>query len=107
MASSWVASERCTRPPRAAGWTSSWPPEARARLAALAHVGPAPGDDHLADRRPAAPARLALAQVHVLGGREPPGRAQRVDLGAVERLVGIDVADARDLALVEQHRLDG
>src|SRR6478609_11145181 len=81
MASSWVASERCTRPPRAAGWTSSWPPEARARLAALAHVGPAPGDDDLLDRRPAAPARLALAQVHEEAVLE--GAAHAVDVAKV------------------------
>ena len=47
-----------------------------------------------------------LAQARVLLAREPPGRAQRVDPGAEQRLVGVDVADARDPALIEQERLD-
>ena len=38
--------------------------------------------------------------------RQLPGRAQRVDAGAEQRLVGVDVAHARDAPLVEQERLD-
>ncbi len=47
-----------------------------------------------------------LAQAGVLRAGEPPGGAQRVDARAEERLVGVDVADTRDAALVEQERLD-
>ena len=117
-----------------------------AGLAALADVGPAPADDHLHDRRAAAQARLALAQMH----QEPvleapltpsawrkssidaprasmparsaattrraaartaprvsfPGRRSGWMPRAEQRLVGVDVADARDVTLVEQERLD-
>ena len=53
--------------------------------------------------------RLAhrLAQQRPLGARESAGLAQRVDLRAEQRLVRVDVADARDPLLVEQERLDG
>ena len=37
---------------------------------------------------------------------ERVGAAQRMDAGAVQRLVGVDVADAGDPLLVEQERLD-
>ena len=47
-----------------------------------------------------------VAQALVLLEREPPGGPQRVDAGAEEGLVGVDVADARDAALVEQEGLD-
>ena len=68
---------------RTAAWSELLRPEraprARgARLAALAHVGPPPGDDHLDDRRPAAHARLARAQVHEeLGPGRSPARRRR------------------------------
>ena len=49
----------------------------------------------------------ALAQARVLlAAISAPGRPQRVDAGAEQRLVGVDVADAGDPALVEQQRLD-
>ena len=132
------------QPAQSASHASAFAP--RSRLAGLADVGPAPGDDHLHDRRPARPARLALAPVDeelvlegsahavdvaevvdrrparvdaglqrrdrrlaqalVLLGRELPGGAQRVDAGAEQRLVGVDVPDAGDAPLVEQERLD-
>ena len=41
-----------------------------------------------------------------LAGVEAPRLAQRMDAGAPERLVGVDVPDARDGALVEDRRLD-
>ena len=52
--------------------------------------------------------RLAhrVAQRLALRARELARRAQRVDPRAEQRLVGVDVADAGDLALVEQERLD-
>src|SRR3954447_4565901 len=118
----------------------------RARLAALAHVGPPPRRPQLAHGPAAAHARLALAQVDqeavleraadpfgvaevVDGGAlrldaelerlhhrvaqrarllavDAVGAPERVDARAEERLVGVDVADARDPLLVEQHRLD-
>ncbi len=46
-----------------------------------------------------------VAQPGDLAALEPVGRAQRVDPRAVERLVGVDVPHAGDLALVEQERL--
>jgi hypothetical protein len=42
-----------------------------------------------------------------LRGREPPGRAQRMDAGPEEGLVGIDVPDAGDPSLIEHECLDG
>ncbi len=42
---------------------------------------------------------LGVLEAHRAGGRE------RVQVGAEERLVGVDVADPRDLGLVEQKRL--
>ncbi len=44
--------------------------------------------------------RLALARGEALGG------AQRMDAGSKQRLVGVDVADPGDLALIEQQGLD-
>ena len=66
-------------------------------------------------------AKRAAAELHGLGedgadrlgqgsetvGREPPGGRARVDTGAEKRFVGVDVADAGEHALVEQHGLDG
>ena len=49
---------------------------------------------------------IASRRRRVLLARQRPGRAQRVDPRAEQRLVGVDVADARDPALVEQQRLD-
>ena len=48
----------------------------------------------------------AVAQRLDLRLRQPVGRPQRVDLGPEQRLVGVDVPDARDPLLVEQERLD-
>ena len=48
----------------------------------------------------------AVAQRRDLLAGEPARRAQRMDPGAEQRLVGVDVADAGDLALIEQERLD-
>ena len=42
-----------------------------------------------------------IAQASVLLEREASSGAQRVDARAEERLIGVDVADARDAALVE------
>ena len=47
-----------------------------------------------------------VAQAPVLLECQPPGGPQRVDAGTEEGLVGVDVADARDAALVEQEGLD-
>ncbi len=47
----------------------------------------------------------ALAQARILSRREPPRRTQRMYAGAEERLVGVDIADAGDAALVEQKGL--
>src|SRR3954452_1343788 len=47
-----------------------------------------------------------VAQGARLLAREAVRAAQRVDAGAEQRLVGVDVADAGDPLLVEQHRLD-
>ena len=46
-----------------------------------------------------------LVQPLDLGAAQPPGRLQRMDAGAEQRLVGVDVPDAGDAALVEQERL--
>src|SRR5689334_1853395 len=43
-----------------------------------------------------------IAQPLPLWPGEPPGLPQRVDPGAKQGFVGVDVADARDPALVEQ-----
>ena len=47
-----------------------------------------------------------VAQRRDLRALEPARLAQRVDARAKQRLVGVDVADARDPALVEQDGLD-
>ena len=55
---------------------------------------------------PAASTSRIASRRRVLAGLECAGRAQRVHAGAKQRLVGVDVADAGDPALVEQERLD-
>ena len=47
-----------------------------------------------------------VAQSRELRTGQPPRRAQRVDAGSEERLVGVDVAHASDPPLVEQEGLD-
>ena len=53
--------------------------------------------------------RLDDARVQALevGAAQPAGRLQRMDAGAEQRLVRVDVPDAGDPALVEQERLHG
>jgi hypothetical protein len=48
----------------------------------------------------------AVAQQPCLAQRQAAGGTQRMDPGSEQGLVGVDVADARNPALVEQHRLD-
>jgi hypothetical protein len=55
-------------------------------------LGRDPGRERLLDRLP---------QPLPLRPREPPCLPQRVDPGAEQRLVGVDVPDAGDPALVE------
>ena len=56
---------------------------------------------------PAASASISASRRRsCCSARQPPGRAARVDARAEQRLVRVDVADARDPALVEQQRLD-
>ena len=55
---------------------------------------------------PPAPSRTAPRERLALRARQRPGRAQRMDPRAEQRLVGVDVPDAGDAALVEQERLD-
>src|SRR4051812_19959716 len=70
------------------------------------------GMAEVVDRRTArAEARLErrddrVAQRGDLAALQRARAAQRMDAGAKERLVGVDVADARDAALVQQQRLD-
>ena len=77
-----TAARRPVRP-AAGSCCSRPPPDPRARLAALADVGPAAGRDHLDDRRAAGQARLAAAQVHqelvLEGARDAVGMAEVVD----------------------------
>src|SRR5262245_40930256 len=76
-----------------------------ARLAVAADV--------VADGRAAPVDRLAqhlrdrLAQAVGLGAAQVAAAPRGVQPGAEQRLVGVDVADAGDDALAEQHRLDG
>ena len=49
---------------------------------------------------------IAVAQRGQLARRQRAGRAQRVDPGPEQRLVGVDVPHAGDPALVEHERLD-
>ena len=44
----------------------------------------------------------ALAQARVLLAREPAGGPARMDAGPEQRLIGVDVADTGDPALVQQ-----
>ena len=60
-------------------------------------LGVDPGLQRLLDR---------VAQRLELPTRQPTGRTQRMDPGPEQRLVGVDVADAGDPALVEQKGLD-
>src|SRR3954454_13230955 len=86
------AATRSSRWPigRVVSRTSPRPPRSpRPRLAALAHVGPAPGGAQLADRAPADVARLSLAQVH-----------EELVLEAALDAVGVaEVVDRRALGL--------
>jgi hypothetical protein len=65
-----------------------------------AEAGPAAIDGCAAD------ALDGGVQAAGLGVAEAARRAGRVDAGAVQDLVGVDVADARDGGLVERDRLD-
>jgi hypothetical protein len=47
-----------------------------------------------------------VAEPRELGAREPAHGPQRVDFGQEQRLVGIDVAHARDASLIQEPRLD-
>ena len=81
-----VRADRDGAPARAVGRSRL----ARPRLAALAHVGPAPRGAQLAHRAAAAHARLALAQVDeeavLEGAADPVGVAEVVD----RRALGLD-----------------
>src|ERR1700722_869902 len=69
--------------------------------AEIAGMGPAAGDE-----LGQAGAQLAVEAAD-LERAEAPGRAQRREAGPPEDLVGDEVADAGDAALVEQPGLDG
>ena len=81
-------------------------------LQVLLHRAVAIGRRVVIDRASAPHDRLGqdppdrVVQMTLVGGPQRPGGPQRMEPGRPQRLVGVDVADARDERLVEKERLE-